>query len=177
MRSKLENSKNFEIFNNEKITPNFLNLAKGMKSEASLLDLKREDGSDFPTEEERKAYVRDFYRKLYQKPICDNNFNEDCIENFLGEDIINSRLVQDSKIPPDISENFEEPLSIEELDISAAQGNRSASGKDGISNCFIKKYWDYLRIPLHRYTTCCHVKGKLTPNFSSATIKLIPKKR
>jgi hypothetical protein len=38
MRSKLENSKNFEIFNNEKITPNFLNLAKGMKSEASLLD-------------------------------------------------------------------------------------------------------------------------------------------
>jgi hypothetical protein len=120
--------------------------------------------------------VRDFYKKLYQKPGCDQNFNEDCIENFLGEDIVNSRLVQDSKIPPDISENFENPLSIEELDISAAQGNRSASGKDGISNCFIKKYWDYLRIPLHRYATCCHVKGKLTPNFSSATIKLIPKK-
>jgi hypothetical protein len=55
MRSKLENSKNFEIFNNEKITPNFLNLAKGMKSEASLLDLKREDGSDFPNEDERKV--------------------------------------------------------------------------------------------------------------------------
>jgi hypothetical protein len=65
MRSKLESSKNFEIFNNEKITPNFLNLAKGLKSEASLLDLKREDGSDFPNEDKRKAYVRDFYKKLY----------------------------------------------------------------------------------------------------------------
>jgi hypothetical protein len=60
---------------------------------------------------------------LYQKPGCDQNFNEDCIENFLGEEIVNSRLVQDSKIPPDISENFENPLSIEELDISAKQGN------------------------------------------------------
>ncbi len=49
MRSKLESSKNFEIFNNEKITPNFINLAKGFKSEASQLDLKREDGSDFQT--------------------------------------------------------------------------------------------------------------------------------
>jgi hypothetical protein len=68
MRSKLESSKNFEIFNNEKITPNFLNLAKGQKSEASLLDLKREDGSDFPSEDERKTYVRNFYKNLYQKP-------------------------------------------------------------------------------------------------------------
>jgi hypothetical protein len=88
-----------------------------------------------------------------QKLGCDQNFNKDCIKNFLGEDIVNSRLVQDSKIPPDISENFENPLSIEELDISAEQGNRSASGKDGLSNCFITKYWDYLRIPLHRYST------------------------
>jgi hypothetical protein len=114
-------------------------LAKGFKSEASLLELKREDGSDFSNEDERKAYVRKFYKKLYKKPECDFNFNEDCIENFLGDEIVNSRLVQDSKIPPEISENFERPLTIEELDTSAEQGNHSASSKDGLSNCFFKK--------------------------------------
>jgi hypothetical protein len=176
MRSKLEGSKNFEILNDEKITPNFINLSKGAKSEASLMDLKKEDGQNFKNENERKAYVREFYKNLYKTPECDLEFNENCIEEFLGEEIINSRLVLDSKIPADLSENFEQHLSLEELDKSAAQGNCSASGRDGLSNCFIKKYWDYLRIPLHRYSTCCHVKGKLTQNFSSATIKLIPKK-
>jgi len=176
MRSKLEGSKNFEILNDEKITPNFINLSKGAKSEASLMDLKKEDGQNFKDDKERKEYVRDFYRNLYKLPECDLNFNENCIEEFLGEDILNSRLVTENKIPADISENFEQILSLEELDKSAAQGNRSASGRDGLSNCFIKRYWDYLRIPLHRYSSCCHLKGKLTQNFSSATIKLIPKK-
>jgi hypothetical protein len=162
--------------NNEKITPNFINLSKGSKSEASLSDLKNENGLDFGSEEVRKVYVRDFYKKLYKSPECDSVFSDTCIEDFLGEEILNSRLVQDSKIPVDISDNFENPLTIEELDKSAEQGNRSASGRDGLSNCFIKKYWEYLRVPLHRYTTCCHAKGKLTQNFSSATIKLIPKK-
>jgi hypothetical protein len=176
MRSKLEGSKNFEILNNEKITPNFINLSKGSKSEACLSDLKNSNGQDFACEDDMKNYVRDFYQKLYKSPESDSTFNDNCIEDFLGEEILNSRLVLDSKIPPDISENFENPLSIEELDKSANQGNRSASGRDGLSNCFIKKYWDYLRVPLHRYATCCHAKGKLTQNFSSATIKLIPKK-
>jgi hypothetical protein len=176
MRSKLEGSKNFEILNNEKITPNFINLSKGSKSEASLSDLKNENGIDFVSEEDRKEYVRDFYKKLYNSPECDRVFNDTCIEDFLGEEILNSRLVQDSKIPVDISDNFENPLTLDELDKSADQGNRSASGRDGLSNCFIKKFWEYLRVPLHRYTTCCHAKGKLTQNFSSATIKLIPKK-
>ena len=47
---------------------------------------------------------------------------------------------------------------------------------DGLSNCFIKKYWEFLRLPLHRYTTACHTSGTLTQNFSAASIKLIPKK-
>ena len=33
LRSKLESSRNFEILNNEKITPNFVNLSRGSKSE------------------------------------------------------------------------------------------------------------------------------------------------
>ena len=47
LRSKLENTRNFELINNEKMTPNFLNLSKGSKAEASLSDLKDDLGRDF----------------------------------------------------------------------------------------------------------------------------------
>ncbi len=82
-------------------------------------------------------------------PICirnretDRNFNENCIHEFLGEDIVNLRLVQDSIIPPELRQELESPITVEELDLSVAQGNKSASGMDGLSNCFIKKYWEF----------------------------------
>jgi hypothetical protein len=176
LRNKLEGNRNYEIFNNEKITPNFVNLSKGTKSEASLSDLRDDFGNAFESENDMKEYVRNFYKNLYKKPIVDLDFNENCIREFLGEDIVNSRLVQDSKIPEQLSREFESPLTLHELDISAGEGNRSASGMDGLSNCFIKRFWEFLRIPLYRYSTTCHAKGVLTQNFSTASIKLIPKK-
>jgi exonuclease III len=176
LRAKLESNRNFEVFNNEKITPNFVNLSRGTKSEAMLSDLLDDSGNLFDNDTELKDYVRRFYKNLYKRPAADLNFNENCIQEFLGEDILNLRLVQDSIIPVQLANEFESALSLHELDVSAAEGNRSASGMDGLSNCLIKRYWDLLRIPLHRYANTCHRKGKLTQNFSSASIKLIPKK-
>jgi len=140
LRNKLEGNRNYEIFNNEKITPNFVNLSKGTKSEATLSDLRDDNGDEFESENDMKEYVRNFYKNLYKRPTVDSNFNENCITDFLGEVIINSRLVQDSIIPPQLSLEFEAPLTLHELDISAGEGNRSASGMDGLSNCFIKRF-------------------------------------
>jgi hypothetical protein len=53
---------------------------------------------------------------------------------------------------------------------------RSAPGIDGINNRFIKKFWFFFREPLCEYFECCRRKGKLTDTFSTALIKLIPKK-
>jgi hypothetical protein len=53
---------------------------------------------------------------------------------------------------------------------------RSAPGIDGMSNVFIKKYWQYFRTPLFNYANSCLAKKRLTANFRSASIKLIPKK-
>ena len=64
LRSKLENTRNFELINNEKLTPNFLNLSKGSKAEASLSDLKDDLGREFESENDMKTYVRKFM------PIC-----------------------------------------------------------------------------------------------------------
>jgi hypothetical protein len=176
LRSKLEATSNFEILNNERITPHFLNLAKGSKAEASLSDLRDDNGDHFPSDEHMKEYVRNYYQNLYRKPACEEFIDENSIRNFLGVDICNSRLFQDSRIPDHIRRELEEPISLQELDTSASQGNRSAAGMDGINNCFIKKFWHLLRTPLHRYVTHCHETGTLSQSFKTASIKLIPKK-
>jgi hypothetical protein len=73
-------------------------------------------------------------------------------------------------------EELESPITIEELDISASQGNRSAAGMDGLSNCLIKKIWPLLRVPLHKYLNHCLETGNLTFTFRTAKIRIIPKK-
>jgi hypothetical protein len=91
-------------------------------------------------------------------------------------EICNNKIVKESKIPTNLARELDLPISIIELDESAKQGNKSAAGMDGLSNCFIKKFWQFLRIPVHRYTTFCINKGSLTHTFRSAKIKIIPKK-
>jgi hypothetical protein len=177
LRCKLEATSNFEIFNNERITPHFLNLAKGSKAEASLSDLRDDNGDLFPSENLMKEYVRNYYQNLYRKPACEDTIDGDSIKNFLGDEICNSRLVQDSKVPENIIQELEEPITIQELDRSASQGKRSAAGMDGINNCFIKKFWHHLRIPLHRYVTFCHGTGTLSQSFKNRVYQVNSKER
>jgi len=47
---------------------------------------------------------------------------------------------------------------------------------DGLSNCFIKNFWHFLRVPVHRYATFCIANGALTHTFRTAKIRIIPKK-
>jgi hypothetical protein len=101
---------------------------------------------------------------------------EGCIESFLGDNILASPQIIGSKIPDNLKEELELPISIEELDTAAADGNNSAAGMDGFNNKFIKRFWAYLRTPLHRYAMACFRKKKLSANFDCACIRLIPKK-
>jgi hypothetical protein len=148
LRKKLESCSNFEILNNEKITPHFVNLAKGFKSEASLNDIFDADDRPFHSTDARKEYIRSYYQELYATPVDEPETLEGCIKEFLGQEILSSNLVKDSIIPLDLREELELQFTIEELDASAQQGNRSASGMDGLSNCFIKRFWHLLRTPL-----------------------------
>ncbi|MFN9943424.1 MAG: hypothetical protein ACK56I_28520 [bacterium] len=73
------------------------------------------------------------------------------IEEFLGdaaleEEVLNAKLNDEEKT------QLERPLSIDELDASMNKAKlNSAPGTDGISNRFIREYWELLRVPLHRY--------------------------
>jgi hypothetical protein len=88
LRSKLESSKNFEILNSERITPNFISLSKGSKSGANLSDLRDDNNLPFSSDGHMKEYVSNFYKNLYKSPPCDVAFNENCINDFLGNDIV-----------------------------------------------------------------------------------------
>ncbi len=80
--NKIEGCRDFNIINGEKITPFFLSLATSNKAEVVMSSIKNDDGSDFPSAQEMKNYVRNYYAKLYTPPPSDENYNENCIRDF-----------------------------------------------------------------------------------------------
>ncbi len=176
LRAEIENFRNFEYLNDEKITPYFVSLAKSNKAVASTDSICDDNGNPFHSATDRNNYVRNFYANLYRIPDDQPNNIEGCIENFLGPEILNSQLIRDSTLPPDKVRDLETDITIEELDQSVQQGNRSAAGMDGLSNCFIKRYWKYFRKLLHRYLLKCISVSRLTDSSKTAKIKIIPKK-
>jgi hypothetical protein len=81
------------------------------------------------------------------------------------------RLGEDDRL------GLDQAITVAELDAALEDSNmKSAPGIDGINNKFIKGIWQIVRYPLLRYANCCFRKKKLTENFNTACIKLIPKK-
>jgi hypothetical protein len=105
-----------------------------------MSDLKNDAGEHFRNMDDMKNYVRTYYASLYTKDVNEPADFSNCIENFLGEEICQNPITVSRKIPANLAESLELPISIEELDKSISQANKSACGMDGISNCFIKKY-------------------------------------
>jgi hypothetical protein len=174
---KVSNFIKDDIINFEKMTPRFLDIARAKRTD-SLCLIKDNEGKDFSDPEERGKFITDFYVKLYSVPEELKNVNFDgCVEKFLGEEICNNPIVTGMKICEDDKQRLDEPITLDELDKALQDSNfKSAPGIDGINNKFIKIIWDLVRHPLLRYIECCFRKGKLTPNFNTACIKLIPKK-
>jgi hypothetical protein len=115
---------------------------------------------------------------MYKK--VDNEYflgNVENINNFLGEEIIERREVANAKLTEAEKFDLDLPLTIEELTSSINKSNlRSAPGSNGVSNKFIKRYWDFFKFPLLKYANYAFTTGRLTNSFRTADIKLIPKK-
>jgi hypothetical protein len=174
---KVRSMKLFSCLNSEKPTPMFLNLARSSNAGSNLSRICKPDGSQFPSDADKVENIVSYFENIYRIPTSDCRDYKNCIENFLGSDILNHPIVLNSKLTIDEKARLDSPLTIEELDSSMEKCNlRSAPGIDGMSNVFIKKYWQYFRIPLFKYANSCLSKKRLTANFRSASIKLIPKK-
>jgi hypothetical protein len=167
----------FEKIHTERITPFFLKVIKGNISLSSQNSIKDAGGVAFANDTDRKEYIREHLAKIYRK---DPNEPEDltgCIENFLGEEIVNNPVVAESKLSQDEKTTLDLPLSMEELNMAVEGANSSsAPGIDSFNTKFIKKFWYIFSIPLHRYAIKCFENGRLTKSFKTAVFKLIPKK-
>jgi hypothetical protein len=151
-------------------------MLKHSKSEGKLSDIKKDDGTDFSSSSDREEYITTYFENVYS--LKDNVQQEvgGCIENFLGPEVLNNPIIQNSKLTELEKNSLEGDLSLEELDQSIKQGNNSAAGMDGINNKFLKRFWHHIRTPLHRYALTAFRKGSLTHSFKTASIRLIPKK-
>ncbi len=173
----LEKHSAFENANSERITPYFLKVIKGSKNFSSLNSLKDNNGKNFNSDLERKNYIREHFVKIYKKDPNEPNDLAGCIENFLGEEIVQNPLVTESRLNEQKRTTLDEPLTMDELNkaLDGANG-ATAAGIDGLNNKFIKKFWYILNVPLLKYAETCFQKGKLTRSFKTAVFKLIPKK-
>jgi hypothetical protein len=147
LNNKLRDLRIFECLNAEKASPHFLNIAKKSNQEASINDIKNEDGLPFVDDESRNEHISDFYGKLYKKDLS----VQGNIESFLGPRICNLPHIKASKLTDEERDRLDEPLAIAELDKALEQVNiKSAPGIDGYSYRFIKKFWDIFRLPLFK---------------------------
>jgi exonuclease III len=177
IESALEFHPTFEHLNGEKMSPNFLRLAKTVTDPADISLIKDDFNHDFISDRSREDYIVNYYSNIYSLPEnAPVNF-DGLIENFLGNEICNNPIVLGSKLSHDESAALDAELTVAELDKAASEcKTRSAPGIDGFSNGFIKKYWQFFRFPLLDCAKTCFRKKALTDNFRTGTIRLIPKK-
>jgi len=112
LRHELEKNPNFELLNNERITPYFIQLSKGSKSEAKMSDITMNDGTPFLTPASQKQFITEFYANIYRKPVNEPQNITGCIEEFLGNDVCSHPAVKGSKIPLNIANSLELPFSL-----------------------------------------------------------------
>ena len=178
LKIELENYRKFEILNSEKITPHFMSMVKSSNKNDCPSTICDDTGTQFDNTEDLKSYVGGYFKNIYKKETnLENLRGPNTINDFLGEDILNNNEVRNAKLSEAEKIELDSPLTVEELTRSINKSNmKSAPGSNGISNKFIKRYWEFFKYPLLKYANYAFTSGNLTNSFRTADIKLIPKK-
>jgi hypothetical protein len=152
-------------------------MAKGSQSSSSMTEICDYNGNPFEDKLLQQTFIREHFAKSFKKPDNEPVDMAECIANFLGRDILDHPLVRNLKFDQQERDSLEGSLTLEELDdaLNEASSN-SASGIDGFSTKFIKKFWHYFWQQLCNYAETVFLKKNLTNSFKTAVIKLIPKK-
>jgi hypothetical protein len=134
--------------------------------------IKNDNGEEFENEAARGKYIGETYGKLYKKKI--DKILE--FENYLTE--LNGQLGNDKRgLTEEQKNGLEGEFTLEELEKSLEKSNMdSAAGWDGVSYCFIKKFWSILGPLLVKATNEGIRDGEFSLNFRTGMIKIIPKK-
>jgi hypothetical protein len=169
----MSEKKIFENLNHEKPSKTFLDIANAIQKNDDISKILDDNGNVFHSDHDRDNYIAKFYADLYRK---DDSVDGD-IEDFLGQEICEHPLVSESKLSNEEKMALEADLTLEELTKALGESNmRSAPGIDGFSNKFINKFWYFLQFPYFKCCTESLQTGVLVDSFSTAQIRIIPKK-
>jgi hypothetical protein len=112
IESALEFHPTFEHLNGEKMSPNFLRLARTSSDPTDISVIKDDNNLDFNSGRSREEYIVNYYSNIYTLPD-DALVNYDgLIENFLGNEICNHPFVLDSKLRVEESATLNAELTI-----------------------------------------------------------------
>jgi hypothetical protein len=110
------------------MTPRFLSLAKKENKTTSINQICDDTGTAFVTVNERTEYIRNFFQKIHKAPDPGDILDENCIQDFLGEDICTNPIVTSSKLNAEESLFFEQEIAVQELDAAIQQINIKSAG-------------------------------------------------
>jgi hypothetical protein len=117
--------------------------------------------------------VKNFYERLYRKRL-DNLIS---VENFLGNETVNTQWVGNRRLSDVEKESLEGVVSMAELQKAFNESNfNSSSGWDRMSYRVIGKFWEALRFPMLKMVNETFRDGELMETFKMGIIKVIPKK-
>ncbi len=157
--AKVRQMKLFDCLNSEKPTPMFLSLARVSNSDKKLASIFKPDGNNFIDNIARNEYIVNYFKNVYERDRNEPENFSGCIERFLGNNVLASPMVRNSKLTETEKIDLDSPLTIQELDKSVEQSNlKSAPGIDWISGHFLKEFWPYIRHPLFNYCNCCLIR-------------------
>ncbi len=90
---KVRSMKLFSCLNSEKPTPIFLSLARAGNSSSRLDNILDDNGTPFVSDEIRIENIVSYYENIYKKQESDTVSYTNCIERFLGEELVSHPIV------------------------------------------------------------------------------------
>jgi hypothetical protein len=173
LKNRAGKFREFLIDNNERVTGAFCRLNKEGGINDDIEQIKKDNGENFETNEERGKHIGEFYSGLYKRKL-DHLLS---IEDFLQGGIDNGGWVEGRKLTIEERDSLEGEVTENELEKALETSNmNSTSGWDGLSFKVLKKFWGDVKGLTLKMANETFREGELTETFKMGLIKLIPKK-
>ncbi len=109
---KVRSMKLFSCLNSEKPTPIFLSLARSSSRENNLSHINKQNGIPFSNNVSKTEQIVSYFENIYCIPLSDMSCYDNCIERFLGDDILNHPITISSKLTLDERNLLDAPLKM-----------------------------------------------------------------
>jgi hypothetical protein len=98
LKEEVDKFRSFDCLNKEKITPYTLKLLKVCNNETKLSDIRDNNNENFRSISDQSEFIRETFAKIYRPNFDESKIRPGCIEEFLGKEILQHKVVAESKL-------------------------------------------------------------------------------